>query len=155
MPNVTAFEQIRNFANYEPAALSDALDDMEFRFGKYEHLADGITFAVPSDALTATAVAVKASAGKVYLVYARSPAGSTLDSFLMIYNTAAASVTAGTTAPRDCIFVPSLGAVAIPIHSAGSAGRFGTAISVASATTFNGATGPAAADRLKVAILYA
>lgn len=155
MPNVTAFEQMRNFANYESAALSDALSEMEFRFGKYEQISDGITFAVPSDALTATAVAVKATAGKMYLIYVQSPAGSTAGVTVMIYNTAAASVTVGTTAPRHAFFLPSAESVAIVFHTAGSANAFGTAISVAAATTFNGATAPAVADRPQVAVLYA
>lgn len=102
-------------------------------------------------ALTNTAVAIKASSGRVLSGHFFNP-GSAL-AYLHFYNVAAASVTVGTTVPVYSIPLPSNanGSVAddwVPPHPI----PFATAISMAASTTPNGGTAPSTA--LVVSGLY-
>jgi hypothetical protein len=58
-----------------------------------------------SSILVATAQVIKASAGKLYGYYAFNPEAST--TFVHFYNTAAASVTVGTTNPLFTLAIPA------------------------------------------------
>jgi hypothetical protein len=98
-------------------------------------------------ALTNSAQAVKASAGKVggYIIY--NP--NTVVSYVVLYNVAAASVTVGTTGARFIVPVPPQ-ALAHIEFTAGI--PFDTAIAVAAATTAAGNSAPTSA--LDAVILY-
>ena len=89
-------------------------------------------------ALSNTATAVKASAGRVYGYNVSNPNASQ-DVYLHFYDVAAGSVVVGTTTPKLSLWVPANGGLdslfAIPI-------AFGTAITVAISTTATGGTAP-------------
>ncbi len=89
-------------------------------------------------ALTGTVVALKASPGLLYGFYIRNTIGAV--AYLQIVDVAAAGVTLGTTVPKL-----SFGMAASEIYDCQFSKpiAFGTAISVASTTTVNGATGSA------------
>jgi hypothetical protein len=91
---------------------------------------------VASNAIKATATAVKGSAGQVYgwFVYNNNSA----QSYLQFYNTTTGSTTVGTNVIFSIGIPANAGAnVSFPIGIA-----FSTAITVAAATTFNGNTAP-------------
>jgi hypothetical protein len=89
-----------------------------------------------SAALSA-AVAVKASAGRLYGYHIQNPNAAGV--FVQIFNVAAGSVVLGTTTPIVSLFVPAGGALdgvfAVPIS-------FSAAISAAATTTPGGAVAP-------------
>lgn len=89
-------------------------------------------------ALVATAVAVKASAGRNYGWYVYNP--NSADAWLQVYDVAQAGVTVGTTTPNVSYWIPGLGGVDLmktpPVE-------YDTAITCAATTTFGGSTAPA------------
>lgn len=91
-----------------------------------------------SSILVATAQAVKAAAGKVYGYYLYNPESAVM--FVHFYNTAAASVTVGTTSPLFTLAIPAGSAANLGITDMGV--TFGTAISVSATTTAGGNTAP-------------
>ena len=92
-----------------------------------------------SSILVATAQAIKASAGKLYGYYAFNPENAV--TFVHFYNTAAASVTVGTTAPLFTLAIPA-GAAANLMSDIGI--TFSNAgWSCAATTTAGGLTAPA------------
>ena len=93
-----------------------------------------------STALTNTAQAIKASAGQLGGWYISNP--NTTSMFVSVYNTAAASVTVGTTNPLIQFEVPAQAAANLNIPE-GLA--FGTAISCAATTTAGGNSAPTTA----------
>lgn len=99
-------------------------------------------------ALSNTAVAIKASSGRVYGYSLFNPSIATV--FIQFFNVAAASVTVGTTTPLFVVAVPAGGAVnvlaALPI-------TFSAAFSMAATTTATGSTAPATAA--VAAVFYA
>lgn len=88
-------------------------------------------------ALSNTAVAVKASAGRVYNYHFYN--SNTSDAFVQFYNTAQGSVTVGTTTPVKTFAVPA-GGVIDGVWAFSPA--FSTAITVAATTTIAGGSAP-------------
>lgn len=98
---------------------------------------------------SSAAVAIKASSATVYYIYADNSANGAA-TYLKLWNTAAGSVTVGTTVPDMVILLPASTIVNFPIPQ-GLA--FGTALSCAS-TTAGGTTGavaPSTAITVRVA----
>lgn len=93
-----------------------------------------------STALTNTAQAVKASAGKLGGWYIYNPNATA--AYVSIYDVASGSVTVGTTNPKMSLCIPATSAANLELVNGIS---FGTAISVAATTTGPGNTAPAAA----------
>lgn len=100
-----------------------------------------MTSADGSTALTNTAQAIKASAGQLFGWYIYNPNSSAV--YVSLYNTAAASVTVGTTNPQNSFCIPAtsaancLGEIGITFSNAGW--------SAAATTTGGGNTAPASA----------
>lgn len=96
----------------------------------------GVTIS-KTDALVATAVAVKASAGNVYGYHIYN--SNSADAFVHFYNIAQGSVTVGSSTRIYTIFVPGGGvldtSLAFPIS-------FSTAITIAATTTITGSGAP-------------
>lgn len=90
---------------------------------------------VLTTALTNTAVAIKASTGRVYYYHIYNP--NVTGAFIQFYNVAAGSVTVGTTAAQRILFIPAGGVLDTPITIPWS---FSTAISYAATTTATGGT---------------
>lgn len=97
----------------------------------------GGTTGSPQAALTNTAVAIKASAGSVFMVNCYNPNASV--AYIQVFNVAAGSVTVGTTAPSRYFGIPP-GLNGGFANSLGAA--FTIAISWAATTTPTGGTGP-------------
>lgn len=162
MANVQTAAQIRAFLPYKAAAVTDACNGpIEYAQDRYESVSDGMALSI-NGSLSTTVTSVKASAGKVYLVIVESGTailGTTTTAsnaaYVQIFNVASGSVTLGTTSPDMVIKCPANEAVAISVESGGSANIFGTAISVAAATTGKGNTALATADLPNVTIKYA
>lgn len=93
-----------------------------------------------STALTNTAQAVKASAGKVGGWYIYNPNSSA--TYVILYNVAQGSVTVGTTNPRMVLCIPATSAA--NLESVNGI-NFDTAIAVAATTTGGGNTAPTTA----------
>jgi len=88
--------------------------------------------------LSNSAQAIKASAGSLYYLQCYNPNGAV--EYVQVFNVAAASVSLGVTTPTMSIGVPATSSggfsmTAVPI-------AFGTAISWAATTTYNGSTAP-------------
>jgi hypothetical protein len=98
-------------------------------------------------ALTATAQAVKASAGKLGGWYIYNPNATA--AYVIIYDIASGSVTVGTSTPKMVICIPATSGANVEFVN-GIA--FGTAISVAATTTGPGNTAPTTA--LEANFLY-
>lgn len=90
-----------------------------------------------ASALTNSAQVIKASAGKVYGYYIYNP--NVAAQFVQFYNTAAASVTVGTTSPLFMLTIPA-GSAANLFSDIGI--TFGTAISWAATSTAGGNGAP-------------
>lgn len=93
-----------------------------------------------STALTATAQAVKASAGTLGGWYIYNPNATA--TYVIIYNTASGSVTVGTTNPVMVLCIPATSAANLEMTNGIN---FGTAIAVAATTTGGGNTAPSTA----------
>lgn len=91
-----------------------------------------------SSILVATAQVVKASAGQLYGYYAYNPEAAV--TFVHFYNTAAASVTVGTTSPLFTIAIPAGSAANLTIPQGITFSNAGWA--VAATTTAGGNTAP-------------
>lgn len=95
-------------------------------------------------AVSNTAVAIKASAGKLHGYNLYNPNASLV--YVHFYNVAAASVTVGTTTPIRSVALPSTANGTIAVEREFSLGiAFSTAISVACSTTATGGTAPGTA----------
>lgn len=95
-------------------------------------------------ALSNTAVAVKASSGRLYGYHIFNP-GTAL-AYVQIYNVAAASVVVGTTTPIITLAMPSNSSSSVGVdHLFSTPVTFGTAIAVAATTTPTGGSAPATA----------
>jgi hypothetical protein len=90
--------------------------------------------------LVGTAVAIKASAGTLYSLVITNTHSAT--QYVQVWDTAAASVTVGTTAPKLTVAIPTAATLVVPLGAIGL--TFGTAISIAATTTATGATGATA-----------
>ncbi len=106
----------------------------------YVTITGGTTNVAQFSALTATAQAIKASSGNVYEYNIYNPNTSAV--VVEMFNVAAASVVLGTTTP--------FWHITIPAGQTGHLARtfpltFGTAISIAAVTTYNGSTAPTTA----------
>lgn len=94
-------------------------------------LASLSSFLFTDTAQAATAVAVKASSASVSYIDCDNAANAAA-TYVKLWNTAAASVTVGTTAPDFIVFCPASTRIAVVLPVALV---FGTALSVASVTT--------------------
>lgn len=92
---------------------------------------------VATGSITATATAVKASAGQVYGWYFYNPNASV--AYVQFFNTAAASVTLGTTAPVYSLGIPATSGANVMLET-GIA--HSTAIAIGVTTTRAGSTSP-------------
>lgn len=92
------------------------------------------------DALTNTAVAIKASGGQLGKLYCYNPNASV--AYIQIYNVIAASVTVGTTAHAQSYGIPATTAAG---YSISPGDQYATAISYAATTTPGGGTAPGTA----------
>jgi hypothetical protein len=92
------------------------------------------------DALTNTAVAIKASGGQLGKLYCYNPNASVV--YIQTYNVAAGSVTVGTTAHAQSYGIPATNAAGFSI-SPGD--QYSTAISYAATTTPSGSGQPGTA----------
>jgi len=88
-------------------------------------------------ALSTTVTSVKSSAGQLYGWFIGNPNASI--AYVQIFNTASGSVTLGTTAPIMSLMIPASGSANVEYNN-GIA--YGTAISIAATTTYNGSTAP-------------
>jgi hypothetical protein len=90
-----------------------------------------------SDALLATPVAVKASAGRVHGYHLYNP--NSAAAFVHFYDLATGDVTVGTSTRKRTLWIPGGGAIdgvfSMPL-------AFGTAITIAATTTISGTTAP-------------
>lgn len=95
------------------------------------------------------AIAVKASSSVVYYIYADNSANGAA-TFLKLWNTAAASVVVGTTAPDFIVLLPASATVNLPVPGGIT---FGTALSCASVTTAGtaGTTAPSTTITVRIA----
>lgn len=100
------------------------------------HSANGLTIH-KTDALVATAVAVKASAGNLYGYHIYNP--NTADIYVQFYNIAQGSTTVGTSTRSISLVVPAGGVLdgvfPMPVS-------FTTAITIAATTTLTGSSAP-------------
>ena len=100
------------------------------------HSANGLTIH-KTDALVATAVAVKASAGNLYGYHIYNP--NTADIYVQFYNIAQGSTTVGTSTRSISLVVPAGGVLdgvfPLPVS-------FTTAITIAATTTLTGSSAP-------------
>jgi len=115
------------------------------------HTAGGLTTAMfsgsdGSSILVATAQVVKSTAGQLYGYYAYNPEAAV--TFVHFYNTAAASVTVGTTNPLFTIAIPATSAANLSIPQGITFSNAGW--SVAATTTAGGNTAPATGVSLVV-----
>lgn len=99
-------------------------------------------------ALTNTAQVIKASAGNFYGYYIYNPNSSA--TYVMLYNTAAASVTVGTTTPAMVFCIPATAGANLSLNYPITFSNAGW--SIAAATTGGGNTAPATA--LEAMIFY-
>jgi hypothetical protein len=92
-------------------------------------------------ALSNTAVAVKASQGRIYGYHYQNPGSA--DAYIQFYDIAQGSVTVGTTTPKRTLWIPAFGAV----DTAGITPTlmFDTAITIAATSTATGGTAPGTA----------
>lgn len=155
MSNVQTAAQFRNMAPYEAAAFTDALaGPVEYTQDRYEQAGDGMSLGITAT-FAATGTAVKASAGKVYSLVIKSPSGASNGVNVSLYNVAAAGVTLGTTVPRLWAFCPATETIVVPVHAAGSANIFTTAITVCCTAGTSLTAAAAAADVPTVVVKYA
>lgn len=89
--------------------------------------------------LTATAVAVKASAGNLYGINLFNGGG--VDAYVQLFDALAANVTLGTTVPKLALWVPANGAWEEKYCCEGKI-SFATGITIAATTTSTGAVAP-------------
>lgn len=152
MPNVITLANIKNHEAYRSEGFRAFIDSIKRNLGPTTVSADALTFYI-SNALTTTAVAIKASAGKVHGVYIES-AGAI--AYLSLWNVAQGSVTVGTTSQQFAI-----GTTATSGHSNaaaffgsgnGTSPLWNTAITGAVATTVTGNS--AAASLPLVVVVY-
>lgn len=96
-----------------------------------------------NSAVSNTAVAIKASAGKLHGYNLYNPNSSL--AFVHFYDVAAASVVVGTTTPKRSIALPSTSNGTVGVDRCDEIGiAFATAMSVACTTTVDGSTAPSA-----------
>lgn len=121
-----------------------------------------VTVATPAGEITFTdtamgnsADAVKASSAKVYWLSVDNSANGGAASYVKLYNLAQGSVTVGTTAPDEVIYVPA-GAVITHLFSTGAApGKtFGTALSACCVTSGGTAGSSSPSSSVIVSINY-
>lgn len=87
-------------------------------------------------AMGATADAVKASSAVVYAVTVDNSGNAGAATYVKLFNLAAGSVSVGTTAPDEIIYVPAAAIVTHTFFTGANPGKtFGTALSAAALTT--------------------
>jgi len=117
------------------------LDDIAAKLAP--HTTNGHSFYLNQD--TNAVASVKASAGTIYWISCQSIDATPV--YLNLYNVASGSVTLGTTTPSMQFIVPSQGDAlgsGLVLNFGPLGIQFGTAITVAAATTYNGSTDPGA-----------
>ena len=153
--NVNTFEQMAAAAQYEREGVGRGVDLLKRYAPWFEHLGDGLARVVTSP-LSTTVTAVETAANNFYAVFVLSPAAATQDCYVQMFNTAAGSVTLGTTAPIDVIACAA-GKVRVAIYVPGDDDNdlYSTALSHAATTTHDGNTALATASQPTVWILSA
>jgi hypothetical protein len=154
MSNIQTFQNLEAPAPYQGQAVSDFLDNIREMAGKYEFQSDGLLLSINA-LLSNTAVAVKATAGKVYAVMVVSPAAATLGVNVWVYTVAAAGVNVGVSIPRAMVFCPAGETIVEELFSGGSANRYATAIAVAATADTSLSAAVATANQPTVTLLYA
>jgi hypothetical protein len=99
-------------------------------------------------AMGSTVDAVKASSALVFSVLVDNSANGGAASYVKLWNVASGSVTVGTTAPDEVIYVPAGARITHVFYTSAAVGKtFGTALSAACVTTggTGGVTAPASA----------
>ena len=87
-------------------------------------------------AMGATADGVKASAATLFQIIIDNSANAGSASYVKLWNLASGSVTVGTTAPDECIYVPPAALITMPYYTGAVQGKsFGTALTAACVTT--------------------
>jgi hypothetical protein len=99
--------------------------------------------------------AIKASSAKVYSVIVDNSANGGAATYVKLFNLASGSVTLGTTAPDEIIYVPA-GAVVTKQYftSAAQGVTFGTALSAAAVTTGGTAGTTSPVSSVVVSVIY-
>ena len=100
--------------------------------------------------------AIKASSAKVYWLQIDNSANGGAASYVKLYNLASGSVTVGTTAPDEVIYVPAGAVITQPLFTGAAPGKtFGTALTACCVTTggTGGTTSPGPAH-VTVTIAY-
>ncbi len=102
-----------------------------------------------------TADGVKASSALLYAVTIDNSANGGAASYVKLYNLASGSVTVGTTAPDEVIYVPAGAVVTRTFFTAAAPGvTFGTGLSAACVTTGGTAGVTAPVSNVKVSVNY-
>lgn len=112
-------------------------------------------FQFTDSAMGSTVDAVKAAAATIYDIFIDNSLNGGAASYVKLFNLAAGSVTLGTTAPDEIIYVPAGAKITIPKFTAGIGGvTFPTALSAACVTTGGTAGVTAPASNVSVSFLY-
>lgn len=105
-------------------------------------------------AITNANDAVKASSAKVFWITLDNSANAS-SSYLKLYNVASGSVTIGTTAPDEIIYVPGLSIVTVNYGTSAAPGKtFGTALTACCVTTGGTAGASAPSSNVVCTISY-
>ena len=105
--------------------------------------------------LDATKDAVKASSTVVYEVYVDNSANAAAASYVKLWNVGSGSVTVGTTAPDEIIYVPAGARITHYFTTVAAPGKtFGTALTAACVTTAGTAGTTSPTSDVIVTILY-
>lgn len=140
MSNVVTLNNLRNYIPYTSDGMQQWVNALGRNLPPGTVAADALSYYVAVD-LSATAVAIKASAGKVHGVYLQSTGAI---AYLSLWNVAQGSVTVGTTSQDFVIGVSATSghsnAAYLPGTANGTAPLWATAITAAVATTARGLT---------------
>jgi hypothetical protein len=102
-----------------------------------------------------TADAVKGSAATLYYIFIDNTLNSGAATYVRLWNTAAGSVTVGTTVPDMVLYVPGGDTLTyIPYQNASPGMSFSTALSAAAVTTGGTAGNSAPSSNVPVTIVY-
>lgn len=154
MPNVQSLYQLETAANYGRDGVQDWADALRRYATRHELLSDDIDVSVFAD-VTATVQNVSGGAANLYGISVVSPSDAAVDTFLQVFNVAAANVTLGTTLPDFVMRVPFTRTRAVVFFPGDDdTDLFDTRISMAVTTTATGSTAPAAVDRPDVTFVH-
>lgn len=140
MANVVQLANLKNQIPYYGDGLAQFLEALHRNIPAELKVSDGLSY-YQSNLLTTTAVAIKASAGKVYGVFLQS-AGAL--GYLSLWNLGTGSVTVGTTSQTAAFPISATSGQSMAYYMVGSAQGtsplWNTAITAAVATTVTGSS---------------